>query len=187
MVHLPVGHVIRRYGLSVFGDPVRLTPFTAADAEAFAREMGRPARGVLAVAHRCAHGVPAVLQTAPRLPDGTPFPTLFYLCCSTLTAAVSRMESDGVMREMTDRLADDAELAAGYRHAHDAYLRLRNQIEDLGIAVSAGGMPTRVKCLHVLLAHTLAVGRGVNPLGDEVLDALGDYVRDDAVCVCLPR
>ena len=33
-------------------------------------------------------------------------------------------------------------------------------------------MPTRVKCLHALLAHSLAAGRGVNPLGDEVRDTL---------------
>lgn len=166
----------------MFGDPIDLTPFTRQDAADFAREMGRPARGVLAVAYRCAHQIPAVLQTAPRLPDGTPFPTMFYLCCSALTAAASRMESDGVMRQMTDRLAEDAELAAGYRRAHEAYLRVRNEVEDLGITASAGGMPTRVKCLHVLLGHTLAVGRGVNPLGDEVLDALGGYMRDGAVC-----
>jgi hypothetical protein len=41
--------------------------------------------------------------------------------------------------------------------------------------VSAGGMPARVKCLHVLAAQSLAQGRGVNPLGDEVLDALGEW------------
>lgn len=168
-----------------WGEPVGLTPFTGADAEAFAREMSRPARGVLAVAYRCAHGIPAVLQTAPRLPDGTPFPTMFYLCCSSLTAAVSRMESAGLMRGMTDRLEDDADLADGYRRAHRAYLDVRNAVEDLGIEASAGGMPTRVKCLHALLGHTLAVGRGVNPLGDETLDLLGDFTAGP-VCAALP-
>ncbi len=169
----------------MWGEPADLTPFTDADADAFAREMGRPARGVLAVAYRCAHAIPAVVQTAPRLPDGTPFPTGFYLCCSALTAAVSRMESAGLMRTMTDRLEDDDTLADAYRRSHEAYLAVRNGIADLGIAVSAGGMPTRVKCLHVLLAHTLAVGRGVNPLGDETLDLLGDYTRGP-VCAALP-
>lgn len=170
----------------MWGEPVDLTPFTDADADAFAREMGRSARGVLAVAYRCAHGIPAVVQTAPRLPDGTPFPTMFYLCCSALTAAVSRMESAGLMRTMTERLEHDAALADAYRRAHDAYLAVRNGVADLGIAVSAGGMPTRVKCLHVLLGHTLAVGRGVNPLGDETLDLLGDYTPGSAVCAALP-
>ena len=41
--------------------------------------------------------------------------------------------------------------------------------------VSAGGMPDRVKCLHVLAGQSLAQGRGVNPLGDEVLDRLGSW------------
>lgn len=171
----------------MLGDPIDLTPFTAADAEAFTREMGRPPRGVLAVAHRCDHGIPAVLQTAPRLPDGTPFPTMFYLCCSALTAAVSRMESAGLMREMTARLAADEDLAARYRRAHEAYLRVRNQVDDLGIAVTAGGMPDRVKCLHVLVAHSLAAGRGVNPLGDEAVDALGEVFKGERPCVRLTR
>lgn len=169
----------------VHGEPVALSPFTAADAEAFAREMGRPARGVLAVAYRCDHGLPAVVQTSPRLPDGTPFPTMFYLCCSALTAAVSRMESDGVMRAMAERLAADGALAERYRRAHQAYLDVRNAVDDLGIAVSAGGMPDRVKCLHALAAHALATGRGLNPLGDEVVDALRDYTRGGSPCARL--
>jgi hypothetical protein len=41
--------------------------------------------------------------------------------------------------------------------------------------ISAGGMPHRVKCLHVLAGQALAQGRGTNPLGDEVLDALGEW------------
>src|SRR6476661_2703473 len=111
------------------------------DRELLTRELGRPPRGLLAVAYRCDHGVPAVVQTSPRLPDGTPFPTMFYLCCSALNAAVSRMESAGLMREMTAALAADPELAAGYRAAHEQYLRVRNQLDDLGIEASAGGMP----------------------------------------------
>lgn len=166
----------------MWGDPIELTPFTAADAAAFQIEMGRPARGVLAVAYRCAHGVPAVVQTAPRLPGGTPFPTMFYLSCSALTAAASRMESAGLMREMTERISLDADLAAHYRRAHEAYLAVRNAVDDLGIEVSAGGMPTRVKCLHVLLGHSLAVGRGINPLGDEACDLLPEYTPGGRPC-----
>jgi uncharacterized protein len=41
--------------------------------------------------------------------------------------------------------------------------------------ISAGGMPQRVKCLHVLAGQALGQGRGVNPLGDEVLDELGEF------------
>jgi hypothetical protein len=142
---------------------------------------------VLAVAYRCDHQVPAVVQTAPRLPDGTPFPTMFYLCCSVLNAAVSRMEAAGVMKQMTAELAVDEELAARYRGAHESYLRMRNALDGLGIPVTAGGMPDRVKCLHVLVAHSLAVGRGVNPLGDRAVDSLPDYFRGQPPCARLER
>ena len=152
-------------------------PLTAADAAAVAAQLGREARGVAGVAWRCPCGRPGVLATRPRLPDGTPFPTTYYLTCPRATSACSTLEAEGVMVEMTDRLAADAELAAGYAAAHQAYLADR---AALGVVpeiegISAGGMPARVKCLHVLAAHALAAGPGVNPLGDEVVERLGPF------------
>ncbi|HZC93957.1 MAG TPA: DUF501 domain-containing protein [Mycobacterium sp.] len=143
-----------------------------ADLDAVCRQLGREPRGVLEIAYRCPSGEPGVVKTAPKLPGGTPFPTLYYLTHPVLTAAASRLESTGMMREMTERLGRDPELAADYRRAHESYLADRDAIEPLGTAVSAGGMPDRVKCLHVLIAHSLAKGRGTNPLGDEALAAL---------------
>ena len=160
-------------------------PYGDSDRDLLTRELGRPPRGVLAVAYRCDHGVPAVVQTSPRLPDGTPFPTLFYLCCSVLNSAVSRMEAVGVMKQMTAELAADPELAQAYRRAHESYLAMRNDLDDLGITVTAGGMPDRVKCLHVLVAHSLAMGRGVNPLGDRAVDSLPEYFRGQPPCARL--
>ncbi|HME78818.1 MAG TPA: DUF501 domain-containing protein [Mycobacterium sp.] len=142
------------------------------DLDAVARQLGREPRGVLQIAYRCPNGEPGVVQTAPKLPDGTPFPTLYYLTHPVLTAAASRLETTGMMRDMTQRLRCDPELAAGYRRAHEAYLAERDAIEPLGTTFSAGGMPGRVKCLHVLIAHSLAKGRGTNPLGDEALAVL---------------
>lgn len=156
---------------------------TDVDQELVTSQLGRPPRGVLGVAYRCDHGVPAVLQTAPRLPDGTPFPTLYYLTCATLNQAVSRMESAGVMAQMSQRLTEDDALAAAYRRAHQSYLATRNAVADLGIDVTAGGMPDRVKCLHVLVAHALAVGGGVNPLGDEAVALLPEYSAGRPPCV----
>ena len=144
------------------------------DFDAVARQLGREPRGVLAIAYRCPNGEPGVVKTAPRLADGTPFPTLYYLTHPTLTAAASRLESSGLMKEMTARLAEDASLAAAYRRAHESYLAERDAVEPLHTEFSAGGMPDRVKCLHVLIAHSLAKGRGVNPLGDEALAVLAD-------------
>jgi len=127
---------------------------------------------VLEIAYRCPNGEPAVVTTAPKLPDGTPFPTLYYLTHPALTTAASRLESEGLMKDMTERLARDADLAAAYRRAHESYLAERDAIEPLGTTFSGGGMPDRVKCLHVVIAHSLAKGRGVNPFGDEALAIL---------------
>ena len=147
------------------------------DLEAVHRQLGRPARGVAEVAHRCPCGEPDVLRTEPRLPDGTPFPTTYYATCPRLTGAVSTLETAGVMREMTERLGVDDDLSAAYRSAHEHYLASRAELGEVPEieGVSAGGMPTRVKCLHVLVAHSLAAGPGVNPLGDEALAMLGDW------------
>lgn len=152
-------------------------PVTEADREVVAAQLGRPPRALRAVAHRCPCGHPAVVQTNPRLADGTPFPTLYYLTCARLCSAVGTLEASGRMREMTERLAADPELAEAYRLAHDRYLAQRNAIESIGTEVTAGGMPGRVKCLHVHVGHALACGRGVNPFGDEALDAIGDWYK----------
>jgi hypothetical protein len=159
----------------------------AADVEAAGAQLGRPVRGMLGVAHRCPCGNPDVITTAPRLDDGTPFPTTFYLTCPRAVSAIGTLEADGMMREMTRRLADDPELAAHYRAAHEDYLRRRAELGDVPelSGVSAGGMPDRVKCLHVLVAHALAAGPGVNPLGDEALAAFGDW-WDTGPCTGAP-
>ncbi|KAA1429987.1 DUF501 domain-containing protein [Mycolicibacter arupensis] len=143
-----------------------------ADLDAVGRQLGREPRGVLEIAYRCPNGEPAVVKTAPRLPDGTPFPTLYYLTLPALTAAASRLESAGLMAQMTERLQHDSDVAAAYRAAHESYLAERDAIEPLGTTFTGGGMPDRVKCLHVLMAHALAKGRGVNPFGDEALAIL---------------
>jgi len=140
---------------------------------------------VLAIAARCVCGNPAVVRTAPRLPDGTPFPTQYYLTHPGATAAVSTLEATGTMREMQDRLGEDEDLAAAYRAAHELYLEQRYELGDIPEihGISAGGMPDRVKCLHVLAGHALAAGRGVNPLGDEALDLIAHQWRIDR-CTC---
>jgi hypothetical protein len=151
-----------------------IEPATPEDLSAVTVQLGRPVRSVRGVAHRCRCGRPDVLQTEPVLPDGTPFPTLYYLTCPRATGAVSTLESEGLMRDMAARLADDADLAAGYRAAHEAYLAEREVLGHVPhiAGTSAGGMPDRVKCLHVLVAHALAAGPGTNPLGDEALAVL---------------
>lgn len=150
---------------------------TPDDLAAVERQLGRMPRGVRRVAHRCSCGDPDVVETEPRLPDGTPFPTMYYLTCPRAAGLIGTLEAEGTMREMQDRLADDPDLAAAYRRAHDDYLARREAIahvEEIA-GITAGGMPSRVKCLHVLVGHALAAGPGVNPFGDEALAMLPDW------------
>lgn len=147
---------------------------SAADLAAVAELLGRVPRGVVGIAHRCPCGRPDVVETAPRLPDGTPFPTTYYLVDPFAASAISTLEASGLMRRMQDRLATDPELAAAYAAAHEDYLARRarlGSVEEIE-GISAGGMPTRVKCLHALAGHALAAGPGVQPFGDEALELL---------------
>ena len=148
-----------------------------ADLDAVRRQLGRPPRSIAAVAHRCPCGLPDVVETMPRLDDGTPFPTLYHLTCPRAVSAIGTLEASGLMREMTERLEDDETLAAGYAAAHERYIARREELEhvpEIG-GVSAGGMPTRVKCLHVLVGQALAEGKGTQPLGDEALERLDPW------------
>lgn len=153
------------------------SPPCAADLAVIEAQLGREPRGVLGVAHRCPCGSPDVVQTAPRLPDGTPFPTTFYATCPRLTGAISTLESEGEMKVFEAQLAQDEALATAYTAAHEDYLRRRSELGEVAqiAGISAGGMPNRVKCLHVLVAHALAVGPGVNPIGDAALAMLAPW------------
>lgn len=154
------------------------------DEAAIAAQLGRPPRAIHEVGHRCPCGNPDVVTTEPRLPNGTPFPTTFYLTCPRAASRIGTLEGSGLMKEMEARLGSDPELATAYAAAHERYLAARDEVaREAGHSVpeidgiSAGGMPNRVKCLHVLAGQALAQGPGVNPLGDEVLAELGEWWR----------
>ena len=157
-------------------------PVSDADLAVLRQQLGRPARGVVGIAARCVCGNPTVVATSPRLPDGTPFPTFYYLTHPAATAAMSTLEADHVMPELAAELADD-EVAAAYARAHGSYLADRaryGEVEEIA-GISAGGMPTRVKCLHALAGHSLAAGPGVNPVGDRAL-ALSTWSPGRCAC-----
>ena len=162
---------------------IHATPVRPGDVEAIQAQLGRRPRGLVGIGARCACGAPAVTVTEPRLPDGTPFPTLFYLTLPSVAYGMSRLEAEGCMAELNARLAEDADLAAGHRAAHADYIKRRRLLGDVPeIAnVSAGGMPDRVKCLHALAAYSMSVGEGVCPVGDLALRAAA---WDPAGCRC---
>jgi uncharacterized protein len=154
-----------------------IEPMTVEDESIIGAQLGRRPRAVVGVAHRCRCGKPAVVATRPVLDDGTPFPTTYYLTCPRANAACSTLEAQGTMAAMASRLVSDGDLAVAYRAAHQAYLADRRRLGEVEqiAGVSAGGMPDRVKCLHALVAHALAAGPGVNPLGDEALTMIGEF------------
>lgn len=158
---------------------------TEADLQVLRRQLGRAPRGVVGIAARCAGGHPAVVVTAPRLPDGSPFPTTFYLTCPRAVRGCSVLEAGHEMDRFAELVRSDAQVARAYAAAHRDYLRRRELLGHVPqiAGVSAGGMPTRVKCLHAVVAHALAAGPGVNPIGDRALDMLrARGLYDPATC-----
>jgi hypothetical protein len=124
-----------------------------------------------------------VVATKPALADGEPFPTHFYLTCANLNSMIGTLEASGLMKEYEERLSTDKEFAEQYKKAHVDYLERRNKhgLVDEITEISAGGMPNRVKCLHALVAHSLAVGPGINPVGDDALVRLGNWATKACV------
>jgi uncharacterized protein len=166
---------------------------TPAEVAVVTAQLGRPPRSLRAVAHRCPCGLPDVVETAPRLDDGSPFPTLYYLTCPRAAAAVSRLEAGGMMKEMEHALLSEPAVRSAYLSAHLDYLGRRDQaarrcgLEPLPPGTqSAGGMPGRVKCLHALVAHELAVP-GVNPLGRQAAAAAGTWWAQGRCVAAPPR
>ena len=147
------------------------------DIDAMCAQLGREVRGVVEVAHRCKCGNPDVVKTLPRLENGTPFPTTYYVTCPRLTSRIGTLEADGVMKQLEEKLNSDPELQKQYQAAHDSYLEDRQALGEVPEIkdISAGGMPNRVKCLHVLVGHSLAKGQGVNPIGDLALEMLNEW------------
>lgn len=158
---------------------------TERDLAIVSAQLGRPVRDVVGIAARCVCGSPTVVSTRPRLGDGTPFPTFYYLTHPAATSSLSELEGDHVMNEFSQLLADDPEIRAAYERAHETYLAAREAVGvvDEIAGISAGGMPTRVKCLHALAGHSLAVGPGVNPIGDLALERA---TWSPNVCACIP-
>jgi uncharacterized protein len=146
-------------------------PPSVSDLAIVSAQLGREARNIVGISARCVCGNPVVVVTEPRLAEGTPFPTLYYLTQPEATRAASRLEADGKMVDYTERLQGDDEASARYRSAHESYLATRETLEHVEeiAGISAGGMPDRVKCLHSLMAHSLSVGPGINPVGDWAL------------------
>jgi hypothetical protein len=159
-------------------------------------QLGRRPRGTSSVETRCRFGYPQVVQVHPLM-RGKPFPTLFWLSCPYLTREIDRLEAMGWVGRLEGLLREDAALAGQFAAAHDAYvaerlalLSAREQaaLEAAGRLTSLtqrgiGGIQdrSRVKCLHLHVAHALA---RENPVGERILLLLPQQgcAEDDTIC-----
>jgi hypothetical protein len=159
-------------------------PASDDDIRIVSAQLGRPARDVIGIPARCVCGAPTVVATAPRLSDGTPFPTFYYLTHPAATIAMSDLEATQVMAEFTEILNADEDMQKQYLVAHEQFIADRESIAVVPEldGISAGGMPVRVKCLHALAGHALAAGPGVNPIGDLALERSS---WSPEVCQCI--
>jgi uncharacterized protein len=156
---------------------------TAADERVVEAQLGRSLRAPWAVARRCHLGVPMVVENAPRLEGGEPFPTLFWLTCPLLRRRASRLEAEGAMAGLNRTSEQDPQLRARVRRAAARYRERRDAHEVIEEAGSLpGGGPERIKCLHAHLAHELA--EPPNPVGARTLSAAG-WPDCRSACVAL--
>ena len=113
-----------------------------------------------------------VIENHPRLDDGSPFPTLYWLTCPVLRKRVAKLESGGWMTELSENLLRDESLKRRLSSAIDLYKRHRDgheAIDDSG--GPPGGGPDRVKCAHAHVAHEVA--ERANPVGALALATVG--------------
>jgi hypothetical protein len=155
----------------VFVTYARAPGSESSDRSAVLLQLGREPRGGWRVARRCACGLPQVIETDPRLGDGTPFPTLWWLTCRSLCSAVGRLEGSGWMAGVNRGLASDPERRAELGRAVERYVEARDAREVLPGKGHPGGGPERVKCLHAHVAQQLAGSE--NPVGRATLEELG--------------
>ena len=118
------------------------------------RQLGRPPRAFRRVVVRCPFGRPAVTEQEAYDENGEPFPTTYWLTCSYLVAAVSRLEAAGGVERWTRAAAEDAELGASLERAHAEQRELRPEL-DLGVGGARSGAGS-LKCLHAHVAFALA-------------------------------
>ncbi len=181
------------------GNPVEAAPDTAAEAsrrpsardlDVLSRQLGRPVRDVVEIPARCMCGNPLVAATSPRLSNGTPShhllpdPSGHHL---RRVSAGSRRADERDERPARVRRRTGSRLPRRARSLPAVPRRDRGPVRHRAVpeidGVSAGGMPTRVKCLHVLVGHSLAAGPGVNPLGDEAIAGISQWwTRERCYC-----
>ena len=120
---------------------------------------------------------PDVVATKPRLADGTPFPTFYYLTCPRAASEIGTLEASGLMKEMTARIAEDPELAAAYEPPMTPTwpIAASTATYPRSTASPPVGCPIGSSACTSWSRMHWPPGAGVNPLGDEALDLLPQW------------
>lgn len=152
------------------------------DATTVAMQLGREPRGAWRVDARCSYGHPTVIETAPALPGGEPFPTLYYLTCPWLVEHVGALESRGEVARYSRELAADPLLVERMRAADAEYRARRGRAAGgvdptPGVGIAGQRDPLGTKCLHAHVASALA---GIDdPVGVAIVERVGSHCPDD--------
>ena len=156
-------------------------PPTAAEVEIIAQQLGRAPKGLAKITAITNSGRPLAVQVSP-LVEGKPFPTFYWLSCPQLVKEIAHLEAAGVIKQLEDRLKEDAELLAAYKLSHENYIKERwqamsaatkQQVEALGFTElfntrGVGGIANwqQVRCLHTQYAHHLSSSNAIGQLLD---------------------
>lgn len=173
-----------------------MEPVTLEDKRIIAAQLGRTARGLLRVERRCPYGYPQVILVYPLI-EGKPFPTTFWLTCPFLAEEIDHLEEAGWIKRMETFLREDTRLNARLQRAHRVYIeeRLnllstedRRFLDHSGMSASLldkgiGGIGdfSRIKCLHLHVAHALA---RENPIGEIILKELPNHACSQNRTIC---
>ncbi len=164
------------------------------DLATVARQLGRTPRAFHRVAARCPFGAPAVTEQAPYAPGGEPFPTMYYLTCRHLVAAVSRLEAAGGVERWSTQIARDPALRASLDKATAEQVAIRLELasgrlgndggSSLGTGIGGSRTPLQLKCLHAHVAFALA--RPGYVVGEAIVGEIDERWPADRCCTDLP-
>ena len=132
------------------------------DLRIVAEQLGRAPTVPFTVVARCPGGHPLVIRNASVDERGEPFPTTFWLTCPDAVRAVSRLEAEGWIPRLNERLEADPGFAVAVAHAHTEYARERARDDPSAERHGGvGGTRKGLKCLHAHYANHLAGGDDV--------------------------
>ena len=147
------------------------------DSKIVEQQIGRKLRTDSEVSCRCHFNIPAVIKVPPKLDDGTPFPTTYWLTCPMYNKKIGSLESHGLIKELDKEIINNPELKKQWKSRQISYEQERERLEtkDMGPKASGGvgGATESIKCLHSHTADELSTGQNV--IGKIVIESIGGF------------